>query len=192
VVQVMAGNAVNINRAFSPHSQLLPFVEQTPLYQSINFNLTWGPDPNNAGYDGNSTARASVVSTFLCPSDAANSLPTGYAGTNYRASEGSGFTFGYGNSDPNSVNSSIAPPNGMFFANESKGMSDVTDGTSNTALFSEHIKGDFNQGIATERADTFQPGIYPTTQDEVVQICRNVNWQDLSKQGYSDVGAPWI
>ena len=141
---------------------------------AINFNLTWGPDPNNGGYDGNSTARAAQISSFLCPSDAANAIPTGYAGNNYRACEGSSFVFGYGASDATGVNSSVASPNGLFFANESKGISDVTDGTCNTALFSEHIKGDFNQGVATERADTFQPGVYPNTQDEVVQICRDI------------------
>jgi prepilin-type N-terminal cleavage/methylation domain-containing protein/prepilin-type processing-associated H-X9-DG protein len=191
VVQVV-GSVTNINKAYSPHSQLLPFMEQAPIYQAINFNLTWGPDPNNGGYDGNSTARAAQISSFLCPSDAANAVPTGYAGNNYRACEGSNFLFGYGSSDATGVNSAMAAPNGLFFANEVKGVADVTDGTSNTAIFSEHVKGDFNQGLATEKGDTFQPGIYPQTQDEVVQICRDMDWRDLSKQGFSDVGAPWI
>jgi prepilin-type N-terminal cleavage/methylation domain-containing protein/prepilin-type processing-associated H-X9-DG protein len=192
--RVVANRAgvTDISHAFSPHSQILPFLENSPLYQAINFNLTWGPDANNGGYDGNSTARAAQVSSFLCPSDASNSVPVGYGGNNYRACEGSNFLFGYGNSDPTNVNNGMAGPNGFFFANESKGISDATDGTSNTAIFSEHIKGDFNQGVATEKADTFQPGVWPTTLDQAVQLCRDVDWKDLSKQGYSDVGAPWI
>ncbi|MDG3002738.1 DUF1559 domain-containing protein [Paludisphaera mucosa] len=192
VVEVGAGGAVSITRAYSPHSQILPFLEQSAIYQAINFNLTWNPDPNNGGYDGNQTARATVVSGFLCPSDAQSSVPQGYAGTNYRASEGSNFLFGSGKSDPGGVNASMRAPDGLFFANEAKGIAEATDGTSNTAMFSEHVKGDFSQALATENADTFQPGVYPTTQDEVVQICRDVNWRDITKQGFSDVGAPWL
>jgi len=191
VVQT-AGGATNISRAYSPHSQILPFLEQSALYQAINFNLTWNPDPNNGGYDGNQTARATVVSGFLCPSDAASTIPQGYAGNNYRASEGSNFLFGHGNSDPSGVNAAMRAPDGMFFANESKGIAEATDGTSNTALFSEHIIGDFSQALATEHGDTFQPGTYPSTQDEAVQQCRDMNWRDIARQGYSDVGAPWI
>ena len=176
VVEVGAGGAVNISRAYSPHSQILPFMEQTPLYQAINFSLTWNPDPANGGYDGNKTVRASVVSGFLCPSDAASTIPAGYAGANYRASEGSNFLFGHGKSDPSGVNGAMRAP----------------DGTSNTAMFSEHVIGDFNQAVASEHGDTFQPGAYPATQDEAVQACRDMNWRDISKQGYSDVGAPWL
>lgn len=190
-VEIGAGGAVSISRAYSPHSQILPFLEQTPLYHALNFSLTWNPDPST-GYDGNSTVRASVVSGFLCPSDAASTIPTGYAGTNYRASEGSNFLFGFGKTDPNNANAGMRSPDGLFFANESKGVADATDGTSNTAMFSEHVIGDFNQAIATEHGDTFNPGVYPATQDEAVQACRDMDWRDLSKQGYSDVGAPWI
>ena len=191
VVEIGAGGAVSTSRAYSPHSQVLPYLEQSPLYQAINFSLTWNPDPST-GYDGNSTVRASVVSGFLCPSDAASTIPAGYAGTNYRASEGSNFLFGHGKTDPSNVNGSMRSPDGLFFANESKGVADTTDGTSNTAMFSEHVIGDFNQAVATEHGDTFNPGVYPTTQDEAVRVCREMDWRDLGKQGYSDVGAPWI
>ena len=188
----LVNGATNINRAYSPHSQLLPFLEQSAVYQAINFNLTWNPDPNNGGYDGNATARRTVLSVFLCPSDSNNFVPPNYAGTNYRVSEGSHLCFGHGTSDTLGVNTMMPPPDGLFFANESKGISQARDGTSNTAVFSEHIKGDFNQGIATERADTFRPGTYPETPDEAVQMCRNFDWRDLTKQGISDVGAPWL
>jgi prepilin-type N-terminal cleavage/methylation domain-containing protein/prepilin-type processing-associated H-X9-DG protein len=189
---VVSGGAININKAFSGHSQLLPYLEQTPLYNAINFNLTWNPDPLNGGYDANATARATVVSTFLCPSDPKTKVPPGYAGNNYRANEGSNFLFGSEESDPAGVNAAQPPPNGMFFANRSLGLSDNTDGTSHTAVFSEHVKGDFSQAIATEKSDTFRPGVYPATIDEAVRICRELNWRDLRYQGVSDVGAPWL
>jgi prepilin-type N-terminal cleavage/methylation domain-containing protein/prepilin-type processing-associated H-X9-DG protein len=182
----IVGGAVNIGQAFSAHSQVLPYLEQTPLYQSINFNMGWADR-------GNSTARGTSVSVFLCPSDANALVPPGLAATNYRANEGSTFLFGFGaSSDPSGVNASQAPPNGMFFANESRGVVDARDGSSNTAMFSEHIKGDFSQSVATDRADTFLPGVYPATLDDAVRTCRDMNWRDLSRQGTSDVGAPWI
>ena len=86
----------------------------------------------------------------------------------------------------------IAPPNGLFFANLQCKIADITDGTSNTAAFSEHVLGDFNNTIATDKADTFWPQTYPANPDEAVQLCRNFNWRDLTYQRVSDVGAPWI
>jgi prepilin-type processing-associated H-X9-DG protein len=71
-------------------------------------------------------------------------------------------------------------------------MADITDGTSNTAAFSEHVIGDFSQGVGTERSDTFQPGTYPATADQAVLDCAAVNVNDLSKQGYSNVGGSWL
>jgi prepilin-type processing-associated H-X9-DG protein len=184
---------IDITHAYSPQSQLLPFLEQRPVYDAINFNLTWNPDPANSGYDGNATARRTSLGVFLCPSDTSALVPDGYAGNSYRANEGSMFLFGFGpKSDPSGVNNACPPPNGMFFCNQSTKIADARDGTSNTAMFSEHIIGDFNQGVATDRADTFLPGVYPTDLDHAVRLCREVNWRDLTKQGFSDVGAPWI
>jgi hypothetical protein len=82
-------------------------------------------------------------------------------------------------------------PNGVFYANTYLRFSDIQDGTSFTAAFSEHCKGDFNQGIGT-KYDTFEPGTHPASADEARTQCEAVNPQDLSKQGVSNVGAPWI
>jgi prepilin-type N-terminal cleavage/methylation domain-containing protein/prepilin-type processing-associated H-X9-DG protein len=175
---------------FSGHSRLLPFLEQKNVYDSINFDLA--ARPNAAGYDGNQTARATVVSTYLCPSDAKNQLPTGWAGTNYRMCDGSAVIAGNVPTDPANPNFSMPPPNGMFQSDHSLGFRDASDGSSNTAVFSEHIKGDYNQNVATERSDTFRPGTYPATPDEAVKLCNEFDWRNLAFQGVSDVGAPWI
>ena len=98
----------------------------------------------------------------------------------------------HGVSDTANVNASIAPPNGLFFASLQCRMADITDGTSNTAAFSEHVLGDFNNSIATEKADTFWPQTYPANPDEADQFCRDFNWRDLTYQRVSEVGAPWI
>jgi prepilin-type N-terminal cleavage/methylation domain-containing protein/prepilin-type processing-associated H-X9-DG protein len=175
---------------FSAHSRLLPFMEQGVVFNAVNFSGTWNVTPT--GYDPNATARMTGISSFLCPSDASAPLPAMYAGNNYRACEGSMFLFGYSNTDRNNVNFGMRPPNGLFCCGEVHGMQDATDGLSNTALFSEHIQGDFNQGIATDRGDTFAPGTHPTTQDEAVQQCKNFDWTNIAFQGFSDVGAPWL
>jgi prepilin-type processing-associated H-X9-DG protein len=98
----------------------------------------------------------------------------------------------YGDTDPTGINLGIAPPNGLFYANTQVRIADVTDGTSNTAAFSEHVHGDYNQGLATEKSDTFRPGTHPTTSDEAMNFCKNFDWTNLSFQGVSDVGAPRI
>jgi prepilin-type N-terminal cleavage/methylation domain-containing protein/prepilin-type processing-associated H-X9-DG protein len=175
---------------FSVHSRILPYMEQTVVFNAINFSGTW--NSTSTGYDPNGTARATTVSSFLCPSDPQGQLPAGYAGNNYRSCEGSMFLFGYSTTDTTNVNYGMPAPNGLFFSADVYGMSDATDGTSNTALFSEHIKGDFNQSVATERGDTFEPGTHPTTQDQVVQQCNSIDWTNLTFQGFSNVGAPWL
>jgi prepilin-type processing-associated H-X9-DG protein len=66
------------------------------------------------------------------------------------------------------------------------------DGTSNTAAFSEHLVGDFTNGAAMEKGDTFRPGTYPSTPDQAMADCAAIDIHDLSKQGYSNVGGPWL
>jgi prepilin-type processing-associated H-X9-DG protein len=82
-------------------------------------------------------------------------------------------------------------PNGVFYADTWLNMAAITDGTSNTAAFSEHQKGDFNQGIAT-LADTLAPGTHPADADAAMADCMAIDPKDLAFQGRSDIGAPWI
>jgi prepilin-type processing-associated H-X9-DG protein len=177
--------AVGVNDAFSPHAQMLSYLEQTVTFNSINFNLYWS-DPSQA------TATAVTINSFLCPSDPHTyPFPTGLAGNNYRANEGSNLPFGYGISDPSGVNTSLPPPNGVFFADMVITIAMITDGTSNTAAFSEHMTGDFNQAISSPE-DTFEPGTYPATPAQAIQQCNAINPTNLQFQGYSNIGAPWI
>jgi prepilin-type N-terminal cleavage/methylation domain-containing protein/prepilin-type processing-associated H-X9-DG protein len=174
------------NDSYSPFARILPFIEQTNIGSTLNFNLSRADLAN-------STATCSKVATFLCPSDpnTAN-IPNNWGGTNYRANEGTSVAMWYGDSDTAAVNAAVLPPNGLFFANLACRIASITDGTSNTAAFSEHILGDFNNAIATEQADTFWPQTYPANADEAVTLCRNMNWRDLTYQRVSEVGAPWI
>jgi prepilin-type processing-associated H-X9-DG protein len=160
-------------------------MEQTQLFNSENFNLGWN-DPSN------STVYGTSVASFLCPSDPKKfTIPAGWAGTNYRANEGTSVAMWYGDSDTSGVNLSISQPNGVFFANLAVTLAAITDGTSNTAAFSEHLLGDYSQGISTETSDTYAPGTHPVTSDDAMQMCRATDITNISMQGNSNTGAPW-
>ena len=84
--------------SYSPFAMLLPFVEQSPLYASINFNL-----PSGTAYQaGNTTALATAVAGFLCPTDP-QQVPQGEAGTNYRFSEGTTIAYESGADRPDRI-----------------------------------------------------------------------------------------
>lgn len=167
---------------YSTHAFLLPFMEQANVNNLINYNID-ADDP------GNAAAMATEIPIFNCPSDPQSSVPAGWAGTSYRSNQGSGLLNGLPSaSGPNSL---LPEPNGPFIPRKFLTFAAIKDGLSNTAAFSEHGKGDFNNAVSTY-TDTFRPGTYPNTADEAVTMCAAVDPNDLSKQGVSDVGAPWI
>jgi prepilin-type processing-associated H-X9-DG protein/prepilin-type N-terminal cleavage/methylation domain-containing protein len=113
-------------RGTSPHVMLLPFFEQLPLFNSINFEIR-GPVMNfEVGPDA--TAFGTVISVFLCPSD--DPQPggrTNYAGNGGVGSYWNGFNGVF-------VDSLVANKRSIGFAS-------VTDGTAQTAGFSEWVIG---------------------------------------------------
>jgi prepilin-type processing-associated H-X9-DG protein len=174
--------------SLSVHAQLLPHLEQDNIFKQIDFTQAW----NSAA---NANARAAVVKTFLCPSDNFNAIPAGWAGNNYRVNQGSGILWGLPPSAAGDPNMGMPAPNGPFFLNSKMRLTDMTDGTSNTAALSEHRKGDFNNGISSV-SDTFYlgqvKGLYPANADEAQTIADSLDAKNLLYQGMSDVGAPWI
>ncbi len=174
--------------SLSVHAQLLPHLEQDNIFKQIDFTQAW----NSAA---NANARAAVVKTFLCPSDNFNAIPAGWAGNNYRVNQGSGILWGLPPSAAGDPNMGMPAPNGPFFLNSKMRLTDMTDGTSNTAALSEHRKGDFNNGISSV-SDTFYlgqaKGLFPANADEAQTIADSLDANNLLYQGMSDVGAPWI
>lgn len=170
-----AQNAVGYN----VHCQLLTYIEQDNLYKS--FNLTVGP--NDAL---NATPRSMVVSIYLCPSDP-RKAPFPAPGVSYRHNSGVSIV----NTYPNSNNATMPAPDGGFWSTTPFSTADITDGTSNTAAFSEHLIGDFSSAISSELTDTFQPGTYPATPDEAYAQCQAIDVTNLTYQGNSNAGDYW-
>jgi len=123
---------------WSPHAMLLPYMEQTPLYNAANFKWTCCYWPGIA--DGiNSTVYTTRIASFLCPSDA----QAGQQFTNsYVACIGDA-TYPY------QINNTGG--NGVFqvynnsYLTASTPIAAVTDGTSNTVAFSEALVGDYSK-----------------------------------------------
>lgn len=167
----------NVN-GFTVVTLLLPFMEQNNLYNQINF--TASPDgPQNAGPYG------TRIKTLICPSDAfgASQLPPGMGGNNYFANYGSNINF--------FQNSTVA--NGVF-ALRDQGISllAITDGTSNTAAFSEMMKGDFNNALYSpaDWLNASSAGL-PSTADQAYAICQSISPKDLAYQCFS-AGGEWL
>ena len=135
-------------RGYSAFTQMLPFIEQGNLSNSLaaatrNWYENW--DEGNTPWG---LLRATQLSAFICPSAQRfpGSGPTGGwdngKGCNYGVSFGS--TISWAN---------YKDQNGMFRGQNdtgakcSTGLSDVVDGTSNTLMASEHLCGDNNNSF---------------------------------------------
>ncbi|WP_152054397.1 DUF1559 family PulG-like putative transporter [Tautonia marina] len=107
---------------FGALALLLPYMEQGPLYSSINFDWNFWQGRGNIE---NRTVWLTRVNSYECPSDGM----TGEANTNnYFGSVGT--TAGVRNH---------AGSTGIFAQRETYGIEDIRDGTSNTVAFSEAL-----------------------------------------------------
>jgi len=170
---------------YSGFASLLPFIEQSPIFNALNFDLT------ATTTDGNTTVQRAAIAAFLCPSDA-QATPAESAGTNYRFSEGSSIAYSYAETDTGNTNTMLPAPDGPFFAERSIKLSQITDGTSNTGLASERLMGDFNQGIATARRDVYNTTFHPLTPEDAFQNCESWDSTLVDSSGESGSGAPWL
>ncbi|MDG3007469.1 DUF1559 domain-containing protein [Paludisphaera mucosa] len=120
---------------WSVHSLLLTSMEQTAIYNAANFQL----DPlQGVGWDINQTSWSTKIASFLCPSDG-NAGKAGY--NSYYASRGTTFDADYQVSQNAPPNCGGTKSTGVFSYQTTYGISDITDGTSNTVAFSEGLVG---------------------------------------------------
>jgi prepilin-type N-terminal cleavage/methylation domain-containing protein/prepilin-type processing-associated H-X9-DG protein len=135
-------NTYLAKQAWSALAAMLPQLDQTAIYNAINFN--WGVDVSGGCYPPNSTVLVTKVNTFLCPSDPNNARSgNGDNGTNnYFACLGSTtnqFILANGNTSYPSF--AAAPTSGLFAWQQSYSIGSATDGTSNTLAFGESVVG---------------------------------------------------
>ena len=186
-----AGTAVpNFTNSFSTHVQLLPYMNEDITSDLIDFTVNYNNPLNDA-------ARNTFVAPFICPSDsdilpgpiAVTAQSTGTTTTplggrnNYYVNQG---TLVY------AFPSVAVDCNGVFCAAVPLGFKDVTDGETHTVMMSEKCTGDGNNAVSTPHTDTFRPGTYPASTQEAYDQCMACDLTDLSKQGISNVGAPWM
>ncbi len=117
-------------------AQMAPCLEQSVLFNALNFNFpiayapTSGPSLFWPYYAANTTAMATSVSIFLCPSDGAPAPATGSGPTNYAFCSGDGAKGG-----------DATNADGTFILGPPQSVATIIDGTSLTAAASEQTLG---------------------------------------------------
>jgi prepilin-type N-terminal cleavage/methylation domain-containing protein/prepilin-type processing-associated H-X9-DG protein len=149
---------------WSAQAEMLPYMEQLAVYNSINFGFCGGYDD---GQNINATAWTTIINSYLCPSDgnAGSGKPGSGTGTpninSYRGSVGTTTISGWGGTPvvgpagpgyascaPDPLNIAGGQPGcqpfstGIFAYWLAYGIRDITDGTSNTVAYAESLVGD--------------------------------------------------
>jgi prepilin-type N-terminal cleavage/methylation domain-containing protein/prepilin-type processing-associated H-X9-DG protein len=125
------GNAV-VSNSFSMKPRILNYMEQVSAYNAINQSFVYS-DPTNW------TIRTIQIQSFLCPSD--SNVPSSTATLNGVVGQ-----IGYG-SYPNSIGTlywnqnMLDGPSYRIGGEPNVTLASVTDGTSNTAIWSEWVRG---------------------------------------------------
>jgi prepilin-type N-terminal cleavage/methylation domain-containing protein/prepilin-type processing-associated H-X9-DG protein len=197
---------------FSMKTRILPYMEQQPLYNALNFRVTasnWVPGPA-APYvrDGslmNSTAAWAKIAFFICPSDGNNSnqtMPGPGQACGSCVQGGSNISYA-NNLGLNRYNQNWAMSGPSYMAGNdccfTKPLSfaSVTDGLSNTVMWSEWVKG---KGTNTQAGlhEVYQagPGVTAVPQNIVGNVA-NIQLAALCQnQPFGNVwdfkGEAWI
>ena len=133
--------------SWSALAELNPFLEQTNIYNTMDLTQPIYVPPNFNISLANQFAVQQIVKLFLCPSDKAQPVSVAYGEpvigpTNYAVNVGTGTTNG-GPPFGSPLNS-----DGMFTSGTGFRITDVTDGSSNTAMMSESLLGDGPESVS--------------------------------------------
>ena len=117
---------------------ILPYIEQTNSYQQVMAQY------NSGSFVLYAACSQIPISTFECPSDPLMGKMGGGPGADPLSSDGEGFHANYaacatglGNTTTGGV--TLTPNDGVIYPGSTTRISQITDGTSNTLLLSEHI-----------------------------------------------------
>lgn len=187
--------------ALSPHARILDYMEQTALRNLID------PDAGPIANATNRQAAAMQLDVLSCPSETGEGRQsTSFGWTNYHANCGGWVAAANRWDGPFGIeNISDVESSTNWKGNDRIKMSQITDGTSNTALFAEVVNGFGNIEGGKVKTDCFvyagsgrMAGGYPTRQEALLtaddwqsklNVVENGTWRD---RGYLwNEGSPW-
>jgi len=133
-----------LSQSFSMKVRLLPGMEQSALYNAINFYFS-GNYNSTLGGPANGTVVTTYVASFNCPSDG-NIGNAGNANGSSPARPIAPSSYGNNSGTARQYNGNVSTgPFWLLGGNSSVGrkvsLASVTDGTTNTVIYSEWIKG---------------------------------------------------
>lgn len=185
VINSVQGASSNVNNNWgrewgghSVHTMFLPFIDQAPLYNQINFSVFWHDNPNR-------NLHRTIIPPFMCPSDPKPaSQRDGF--NNYGASTGPNLGW----------EASLTRVVGMFHRRFSVKFRDVTDGMSNTIAFAEINTGDGdNNTFVLERGDFVRAqsvaGLTPVKPTRAEVDAYGTTCQGGTSNHRSDRGLSW-
>jgi prepilin-type N-terminal cleavage/methylation domain-containing protein/prepilin-type processing-associated H-X9-DG protein len=125
---------------FSMKVHILPYMEQSTMYNAINQYFYW----NDSTFGGpNNTVGTSTINTFLCPSD--GNSPSQTLSVNGTAKPTAMTSYGNNIGTCRTFNGNIMDGPAYLLGSSGLGpvitLAAIQDGTSNTAIFSEWVKG---------------------------------------------------
>lgn len=177
---------------YSIHTRLLPFLDQGPLFDAINYEVGTSMPMSLGGYASqkweldalavNATVIETGVSTFVCPSDAQRRLP---AGTHYRGCQGVG---------PGYLQQLRLPDsgNGIFQIFGPTWIARITDGLANTAAMSERVYGSADPNRLDSFRDTYGSAEAFSTADDSLRACRLAAANSLRDFEFVHNGHRWF
>jgi prepilin-type N-terminal cleavage/methylation domain-containing protein/prepilin-type processing-associated H-X9-DG protein len=135
--------------SWSALAYLNPYLEQTAIYNRMDLTQPIYVPPNYTISPPNQFAVAQTVPLFLCPSDRGMPVSSAYGvtdigPTNYAFCVGTGTTRG------GAPFGQTWSSDGMFQAKKGFRITDITDGTSNTAMISESTLGEGDENTGTK------------------------------------------
>jgi prepilin-type processing-associated H-X9-DG protein len=176
---------------FSPAAQILPYIEQAALYKK--FVLTLGP------FDSpNDVAASQRPTIFICPTEANVNATTEMGWNNYHANCGT-WVFAVGTWDGpfgpalgETANTEGLPGNAAPISPVR--LVDITDGTTNTAMYAEVVNGLYDPTPPPNRlADCFEAGTIPNSITGARGALGALNWKtaSIAAGDWRYRGYPW-
>ena len=188
-------------RVWSQHIRMLPFLEESSIYGIVDFDEKIN----------NQDLTKEHLDVFLCPSDSEDRLQElgdaeaqfDWGRNNYRGNAGNGIGMTYRPWGVTTADGEVELAdfstkqlqNGIFVTNKAVKISEITDGTSHTALFSEAVRGDAEDTRVEVPGDWFKISDEPASRPAQVYsacVALNVSTMNKANSQFSKSGRNWV